>query len=151
MAYFSLFKSVPLANGENSGNNNGVCRYVRARSGYFISSGEITRLDIMAHLEFKIPSLNFEVVFCNGKSEHSKLQCQLLKKIERKLVLDLKFSNKKNDSFCQKIDLNLAFHFNHSQPTKASTMDNKHFTGKSNYTYFSSPNIFFSYDFLRFY
>ena len=31
MAYFFLFKSVLLANGENSGNRNGVCRYVRAR------------------------------------------------------------------------------------------------------------------------
>ena len=30
MAYISLFKSVPLANGEKSGNGNGVCRYVGA-------------------------------------------------------------------------------------------------------------------------
>ena len=30
MAYFCLFKSVPLANGENSDSHNGVCRYVRA-------------------------------------------------------------------------------------------------------------------------
>ena len=30
MVYFSQFESVPLANGENSGNGNGVCRYIRA-------------------------------------------------------------------------------------------------------------------------
>jgi hypothetical protein len=32
MAFFFLLKSVPLANGENSGNCNGVCRYVPAWS-----------------------------------------------------------------------------------------------------------------------
>ena len=43
-------------------------------------------------------------------------------------------------------DLNLAFHFfhfSHSQSATVCPVHNKHFTGNGNYTFFSSPNIFF--------
>ena len=59
------------------------------------------------------------------------------------------FSDLKNDSLFQKIDLNLTTDFNHSQPATVCTVLNKHLTGNGNYTYFSSPNIFFSYSLVK--
>ena len=77
---------------------------------------------------FPIAKNNCEIETWNFQLKIAGTMCkkhwiwQLLQKIEQKFVLDLKFSDKKNDSLSQKFDLNLAFHFNHSQPTKVCIM-----------------------------
>ena len=43
------------------------------------------------------------------------------------------FSDLKNDSLFQKIDLNLTTDFNHSQPATVCTVLNKYLTGNDNY------------------
>ena len=47
------------------------------------------------------------------------------------------------------INLNLAFHFNHSQLAKVCIVHNKHFSGKGNDTFLSSFNICFPYSLVK--
>ena len=63
------------------------------------------------------------------------------------------FATRMFQQFGHQSDLNLAFHFSHSQSATVCPVHNKHFTGNGNYTFFS---FFFhiisqKYDFLRFY